>query len=378
MVVRQGIVSQGHSERNEGYQPLRFFASLGRTRSSLSRSLPQYDVEQAVARRPLHGFTLIELLVVITIIGILIALLLPAVQAAREAARRMQCSNNLKQIGLALHNYYSAVNVLPFGSSNPYYSYYWQVPNQYQSTWAEMILPQMELQSVYDLLDFTKKGCEEPNETVARTVLPAFACPSDPWSATPILPKRGYSPSGPSGLTANVNPDESMGLWYTASMGPTDPNGCSFCPNTTPGPSNWCCQGYNWGSESPEGNGVGMFMRFPKSIGFNEVRDGLSNTIMIGETLPSHCCFNGVFASNIPLSSTSSPLNTMESDMSLDGGYTGSGYTWSRTSGFKSLHPGGANFVMGDGSVCFLSEFISHELFCALGTRDGGETATLP
>jgi prepilin-type processing-associated H-X9-DG protein len=241
-----------------------------------------------------------------------------------------------------------------------------------------MILPQLELQNVFDRLNFCKKGSQEPNETTARTVLPVFACPTDPWSAKPILPNRGWSPSGPPGLTGDDHPDASMGLWYPASMGPTQPNDCPNCPDPNPGPANWCCQGYNWGSSNPAGNGVGMFMRHPKSICFSEVSDGLSNTIMAGETLPTHFCFNGVFVANVPLASTSIPLNTMESDMTLDGGYSGVGYTWARTSGFKSLHSGGANFVLGDGSVCFLSGFISHRLFCALGTRNGGELAVVP
>ena len=146
------------------------------------------------------AFTLVELLVVITIIGILIALLLPAVQAAREAARRMQCGNNLKQIGLALHNYHAAKNALPLGS----------IPNG-SSTWAMLILPQMEQQGIYNMINFNMPVFDNTTavngftnvQVAATTRIPAYTCPSDPKSANPILTGRADSPSwtSPSGTT---------------------------------------------------------------------------------------------------------------------------------------------------------------------------------
>ena len=324
-----------------------------------------------------HGFTLVELLVVIAIIGILIALLLPAVQAAREAARRMQCSNNLKQIGTALHTYHSANRKLPFGSSDPY-------DNTFGSNWALAILPQMEQIAVFERLNFNIPLCNEPNATVAKTVISAFACPSDPWASKPILPNRGWAPAS-SLKPVNVNPDSSMGLWYMGSIGPTHPDGCPYCLNTTSGNDNWCCRGNSWGTQAeptkgiPVANAVGMFHRYPKPISFREVTDGLSKTIMVGESIPSHSMYNGVFCPNHPLCTMSIPLNTMYSDGALDGHYDSVGApTQMRSSGFKSLHPGGAGFLIGDGSVQFIVESIDHKLFCELGTRNSGEAVGLP
>ncbi len=197
-------------------------------------------------RRPLHGFTLVELLVVITIIGILIALLLPAVQAAREAARRMQCSNNLKQIGLAMHGYHEAHNILPYASSKG------GGPTDVEArggVWTTMILPFMEMAGLYEQIDFNKHVYELPFEVVTTTIS-TYACPSDN-SPSVILDDRWGDPA------YKHNPPVAMGLWYPVSMGPTHPDFCQFCPDPTPGPSNWCCQGaaaQDW--RIPGGGGI--------------------------------------------------------------------------------------------------------------------------
>ncbi len=325
--------------------------------------------------RPVYrGFTLVELLVVIAIIGILVAMLLPAIQAARETARRMQCVNNLKQIGMGLHGYHAALKTLPYGAS---------YPQLIGTTWAVKIFPYMELNTVYKSIDLKLPLSDPVNAPAAETVLSAFACPSDPRSSKPVLENRGNSAA----FGGIWNPVKSMGLWYPASIGPTAPDGCPFCSDPIPSPENPCCQGCNWGTYGsaaypsvcpgniPAGNSVGMFGRYPKAIKFKEVTDGLSHTIMVGETLPGDCIFNGVFCINFPVASTEIPLNLFESD---EGGFNQGNWTWARVSGFKSRHKQGVNFLMGDGSVHFFADSVDYLLVNNLGTRAGKEPVGLP
>jgi prepilin-type processing-associated H-X9-DG protein len=120
------------------------------------------------------------------------------------------------------------------------------------------------------------------------------------------------------------------------------------------------------------GSSVGMFGRYKNAPSFAEICDGLSHTLMVGETLPRQCCFISAFAVNFNVSPTTIPLNTFESDeLAL-------GTNWWRTSGFKSRHPGGANFLLGDGSVHFLNDTIDHQLYSYLGHRNDRQTVQLP
>ena len=311
-----------------------------------------------------RGFTLVELLVVITIIGILIALLLPAVQAAREAARRAQCTNHLKQLGLGMHNYHSRSNILPFGCVD------WDgvLPDgTYGGTWPAMLLPFIEQQTIYAQFNFKIHMKDQPAAAL-EAVIATLICPSDPAGSNPIIDSPCQAGSS--------NPQKRMGLWYPMSIGPTFMDYADFCsggkrPWTCTDPDNFCCQGCNFGSSGPPGNSVGMFSRYAQCIRFEDVLDGTSNTIMGGETLPAHCGWNGAYASNFPVTGTTIPLNTMENSPDRCS-------IWYRACGFKSRHPGGANFVLGDGSVRFFAETIDYKLYNNLGTRAGGEVARVP
>jgi prepilin-type N-terminal cleavage/methylation domain-containing protein len=214
--------------------------------------------------KPRPGFTLIELLVVIAIIAVLIALLLPAVQSAREAARRAQCTNNLKQIGLAMHNYHSTHGTFPSGGTvAPLYSATYTAG---WGTWSAhaLMLGFLEQTPVYNAANFSWAVATGPgwsiNSTVSFSIINAFVCPSDGLS-----PDRGNPvPFDNSGTSATGSAADSLLNNYLASVGPN---------------ANYPA----WATSSRDT--PGLFTQGRRAYGVQNVTDGTSNTIAFGESL---------------------------------------------------------------------------------------------
>ena len=303
-----------------------------------------------------RGFTLVELLVVITIIGILIALLLPAVQMAREAARRAQCANNLKQMGIALQGYHLNNGCFPPGA-------FWGSPstNDYHGSILIRLLPFIEQQALYGLFNFQQPTDNQtfPNSTalLASAKLSVYICPSD--DNRDLL--NGVMPHN-----------------YAASKGPTahiDNPACD-CPSW----ASW--NAYSLAPYDTATNFAGPFTRLGVCISASDVRDGLSNTIFFGEVrrdCSGHIQAgwsrsndgNGLVSTLIPINfNTCNPL-----------GYTpgcNQYCTWNTELGFRSLHPGGAQFLFGDGSVHLLSETIDQWTYQYLGAKADGKSVQVP
>jgi prepilin-type N-terminal cleavage/methylation domain-containing protein len=300
----------------------------------------------AKATRP--AFTLVELLVVIAIIGILVALLLPAVQAAREAARRMQCRNNLKQIGLAILNYESTNKVFPTGevhggSWNTGYSASaaGSPPNHCEwdgqiGIWSNLIFPQLEQQAAYDLLDFKirKQYTSANNRQVMKMPFAFYFCPSDPYKGLTTV-------WGSSDNVARI-------MHYFAVSGEDE-------GSSTPHKDGAVTYGHcNWHN--------GMFYN-DSEIEMGEVRDGTSNTAMIcetwGRTTVNHTepgtdsrgmNLHNVVYFNYPPNATK--VNPWKAN---------------------SFHEGGVHLVLVDGSVHFINNSIDGPTWRALSTIKGGE-----
>jgi prepilin-type N-terminal cleavage/methylation domain-containing protein/prepilin-type processing-associated H-X9-DG protein len=308
-----------------------------------------------------RGFTLIELLVVIAIIAVLISLLLPAVQSAREAARRAQCVNNLKQIGLAVHNYISANDVFPWGC---YRQHYPSDPTGYPYTSGGSfiaLLPFFEQQSVYSSINFNYNMFSAGNTTVTGTSLSTLHCPSDPSIETKIL-----NPGGAGNLDGG-----DMVMCYSSY------GGCAGTWFQLPRYS-WTAAEFQAGITNQ--NGVIIYIGYDNPLivqgnvytglsrgclKISSVTDGTSNTLMYSERAhgmlsPSdQQCWNWWCSGNFGDTSFSTmyPINPFKKDPFIAfGGYQGGSDDF--VSAASSFHPGGANFGLCDGSVRFLKDSI--------------------
>lgn len=335
----------------------------------------------ATSPRHARGFTLVELLVVIAIIGILVSLLLPAVQAAREAARRVQCQNNMKQLGLAVLNYENAFKILPPASIWPAGS---AMETQNNSnigpTWIVLILPQMEQQAVYNAFDFKKSLTDPVNERARSTVLASVLCPSDAYNSKLYSGKSGSSQSG------NHGPNWGRGNYgANGALGFQSPT--VHCNDYGTGGSG--CAG---GATSPgwaDGRIRGV-MGANSAATLAEVRDGTSSTIMLAEIraglttydVRGTWAFPGAGASAVwahgyvgdcggPNTSQMAGDDTSGCNEVADelggaeevqrrgmGCYTGTSSHPNRQAAARSMHTGGIFTCFVDGSVHWISDYV--------------------
>lgn len=313
-----------------------------------------------------RAFTLIELLVVIAIIAILVALLLPAVQQAREAARRSSCKNNLKQLGLALHNYHDAHGIFPSGA----YCRFNQI--QRCHSWLEVLLPYMDQGPLYNQINFDVDTHVAPNPSVLNeVVISSLMCPSDPDSGLLSNAREpGYLPAGAG--------TRSLGMNYTPSGGPLRSNMCVI-PDNGRGNKGGNCLGENGGSHRSIGRpGPGLFNAGVAAHRIRDCLDGTSNTFLMGEMLPIYNSFGHYFISHINVGTTNPPPNYLIQTLSDTCPKAVSGRSSPEVPclyaalGFQSRHEGGVQMLMADGSVHFVSENINYDTWTALGGREDG------
>lgn len=284
-----------------------------------------------------RGFTLVELLVVIAIIGVLIALLLPAVQQAREAARRMQCSNNLKQTALAMHTYHDVHSQFPLPGMKANHL-----------GWSVSILAQLEQSAIAEGLDYT----EGEHHAVGRRKfgpvrIDAYLCPSAP-------PSEIYSPQA----DEKYNGQDSYAIHYFGMLGPMGVNAQTG--------SNYICKDTSatFGGECSEG----IFWQWGSKM--RDVTDGLSNTFLLGENSWQEMPYRRYWLRAkyedsrgtlyLISKNVQNPINSGVDDK------------WNAVA-FGSMHPGGAMFSRGDGSVTFVAETVDFDAYLAGTSKAGGE-----
>ena len=350
------------------------------------------------------GFTLVELLVVIAIIGILIALLLPAVQAAREAARRSQCTNNIKQLALAAHTFHDSYNTLPRnGSDVPAHQPQSHTVGAVEGTgccgvnaprwsWIARSLPQLEYAAAYEQAGIEagipgtlQASAPSPNvnanaQTLAviAMILPVTVCPSDvslTRTRTNEANAGGFLSAMTSykGVTGSNWGADRYGANATPPQ-PEDTNVITAYKNPVPGTLT---------QQNGLERGDGIFWRSDIRIGrlpFSKILDGTSNTLMIGEDMGVYCRWNAWALTNGAVGTVAIPPNVGnrigDPETGFDTTPVDKPGRWPTRYSFRSNHPGGVSFAMADGSVRFIRETISLTIYRALGSRAGGEAVS--
>jgi prepilin-type N-terminal cleavage/methylation domain-containing protein len=324
-----------------------------------------------VSKRRLGAFTLVELLVVIAIIGVLVALLLPAIQAAREAARRSSCQNNMRQLGVAMLNYYSTHKVYP--PNSPWCCPPAVQPADRKGSMLVKLLPYLEETTLSDRLDF--KGDiigqfeDKKNSDLRQAVLKVLRCPSDDF---PLLSDEPtYDPPG----HAVTNYAPSVGAQTTFSA-----KNNKACPEY---PGNIFGTVQLPHAATHERNMTsGIFSRQGWAATIQQIEDGTSHTIAMGEVLPN-CNYEfirmGWWDSWVMYVCTTPPINYNSCRQTdpvfphpADAGCD-TNFNYNTSAGFKSKHPGGANFTLADASVQFITENIDYRNYQRLGERRDGE-----
>ncbi len=344
------------------------------------------------------GFTLIELLVVIAIIGVLVAILLPAVQQAREAARRSQCQNNIKQIGLALHNYEGTYATFPFGTRG---GTYWSQANVKDGTnWRTMVLPYLDQAGVYNQLDFTASfgagvtpanafcqlnGLPSSNIVLSRLVVAAFRCPS---SALEMFPSNYYNNSAAlqtQNDTANSgfnNQGKAMGIQYVGIQGAA--RTFDWIAGGDDGRT-WDC-GHGWSC-------IQGMLTVNASQRIGNCKDGTSNTIIVAEQSGLSGTANGGQGSDrtsnyyggwagarqiaAPAAGCSDNWQTGTTcvrwapNSKIE--HAGNGAPYRNNTNINSFHSGGASALLTDGSVRFISDTIDFQSLKKLCIRDDNQ-----